>query len=191
MREIDVPTGTSLVLEAIDAAIAYSCREWQSLIHEYLIASLDPQRQPFLESPIEAVFEVWWHALQRLESQDSTIQRLLLVRQCDVVMACGTKYRADFAIQHYRSTQWRLGLEEPCSCLRLLIELDGHDWHERTPEQVAQRNQRDRLLLLNGYRVLHYSGRELLREPPDCVAEVMAAAAVDLEDRRPCPLVER
>ena len=49
------------------------------------------------------------------------------------------------------------------------IELDGHEFHERTKEQVAYRNQRDRWLLANSWVVLHFSGSELHRQPVECV----------------------
>lgn len=45
------------------------------------------------------------------------------------------------------------------------IELDGHDFHEKTKEQVTRRNQRDRELAAAGWTILRYSGSEFYKDP--------------------------
>jgi hypothetical protein len=49
--------------------------------------------------------------------------------------------------------------------MKIAVELDGHDFHERTKEQVKLRDRRDRVLQRHGWIVLHISGSELVREP--------------------------
>ena len=57
---------------------------------------------------------------------------------------------------------------------KVAIELDGHDFHERTKEQVALRNERDRSApQADGWTVLHFSGSELVRDPLKCVQSVL------------------
>lgn len=46
---------------------------------------------------------------------------------------------------------------------RVAIELDGHDFHERTKEQVARDRSRDRDLSARGWRVARWTGSELHR----------------------------
>lgn len=55
----------------------------------------------------------------------------------------------------------------------VLVECDGHDFHERTKEQAAHDRKRDRLLQSVGYRVLRFTGSEIYRDVLGCVDEVM------------------
>jgi len=58
----------------------------------------------------------------------------------------------------------------PCS--PVAIELDGHDFHERTKEQAAKDKSRDRDLQAAGWRVLRFTGSEVWRDPKRCVREM-------------------
>lgn len=55
---------------------------------------------------------------------------------------------------------------------RIIVELDGHDFHERTPEQAQKDKSRDRELQAKGWHVLRFTGREVLRDPWLCLNEV-------------------
>lgn len=55
---------------------------------------------------------------------------------------------------------------------RLAVEVDGHDFHERTKEQAARDRSRDRALLANGWQVLRFTGSEVWRDPDRCAAEI-------------------
>jgi hypothetical protein len=57
---------------------------------------------------------------------------------------------------------------------KVSIELDGHDFHERTPEQAERDKSKDRLLQQHGWIALRFTGREVLRDPQKCVEEAMA-----------------
>jgi very-short-patch-repair endonuclease len=52
------------------------------------------------------------------------------------------------------------------------VEVDGHDFHERTKEQVRHNNRRDRYFAIRGLTVLRFSGSEIWNDAPACVAEV-------------------
>lgn len=58
------------------------------------------------------------------------------------------------------------------TCGKIAIELDGHQWHASTKEQVARDKKRDRRLLLEGWHVLRFTGSEVYKNPDGCVAEV-------------------
>ncbi len=60
---------------------------------------------------------------------------------------------------------------------QIAVEIDGHDFHERTKGQVEDRNRRDRDLQAAGWKVFHFSGAEVYRSPEKCVREVMEYAA--------------
>jgi very-short-patch-repair endonuclease len=73
-------------------------------------------------------------------------------------------YRADFLIRarfHDRPMQDLL-----------VIECDGHQFHERTKEQAQRDRERDRKLQQMGLRVFRYTGSELWRDSAKCAAEV-------------------
>ena len=54
---------------------------------------------------------------------------------------------------------------------RLIIELDGHDYHS-SKEQFEKDAIRQRYLTRAGYSVIRFTGREINRNPADCVREV-------------------
>lgn len=55
---------------------------------------------------------------------------------------------------------------------RIIVELDGHDFHERTPEQAQSDKSRDRELQALGWLVLRFTGREVLQDPDHCLGEI-------------------
>ena len=54
----------------------------------------------------------------------------------------------------------------------LVVECDGHSYHDRTKEQAARDRQRDRALKLAGYEVVRFAGSEILEDPEGCALEV-------------------
>jgi very-short-patch-repair endonuclease len=86
---------------------------------------------------------------------------LVLIQQADIL-----SYRADFLIGALASVDaaphWAV------------VECDGHDFHERTPEQAEHDRARDRAMTAAGYRVFRFTGREIWRDPRKCAEEVMA-----------------
>lgn len=57
----------------------------------------------------------------------------------------------------------------------LVIECDGHDFHERTKEQAAKDRSRDRRLQDAGYRIHRYTGHEIYKDAYGCaLAAIMA-----------------
>lgn len=101
-------------------------------------------------SPIEVMFEsaLFFH---RYDDQDWEyhIQWPVLT------------YIADFVIITPRS--------------RVVIECDGHDYHERTKQQAARDRSRDRAMTEVGWRVMRFTGSEIWANPFAC-----AKQAIDL-----------
>jgi very-short-patch-repair endonuclease len=60
------------------------------------------------------------------------------------------------------------------SGLRVAVELDGHDFHERTKEQASKDKSRDRILVAHGWQVLRFTGSEVYADAERCVTEVEA-----------------
>ncbi|MCP5810307.1 endonuclease domain-containing protein, partial [Klebsiella pneumoniae] len=55
----------------------------------------------------------------------------------------------------------------------LLVECDGHNFHERTPEQAKRDRSRDRDLAFQGYRLLRFTGREIYHDADGCAREIL------------------
>lgn len=71
-------------------------------------------------------------------------------------------YRADFLIILSNGQ----GTQE-----QLVIECDGHEFHERTKEQASRDKQRDRDLQAAGYRVFRFSGSDIYSNAWGCASE--------------------
>lgn len=54
----------------------------------------------------------------------------------------------------------------------IAIEIDGHEFHEKTKEQVEYRNKRDMQLKMAGYEILRFSGTEINKDVFGCVDSI-------------------
>lgn len=70
-------------------------------------------------------------------------------------------YRVDFLLE-----------SGECPGVNLVVECDGHDFHERTKEQAARDRSRDRDLQAKGYIILRFTGSEIYRDAWKCAEEV-------------------
>lgn len=77
-------------------------------------------------------------------------------------------YRVDFALAF---PDW-----SPPDPLPIVVEADGHEFHERTKAQAEYDRKRDRFMVEHGAAVLRFSGRELWRNPKRCADEVLEFA---------------
>jgi very-short-patch-repair endonuclease len=83
------------------------------------------------------------------------------------------QYRLDFRVRcarvDYRGRDhWRW--------MNIAVECDGHDFHERTKEQARRDRARDRFLTAEGYRVLRFTGSEIVKDPWECARQVFELA---------------
>jgi hypothetical protein len=136
------------------------------------------------ESPIEAIFAVWFIAArEHLLVQGNARFQLALRPQTWVACENGERYRLDFSLAP--QDPWlAAALTRRFIALRVGVELDGHEFHERTKAQVAARDRRDRDLAALKWRVLHFSGSELRTNPMLAVVEVLEAGAAALDDAK-------
>ena len=68
------------------------------------------------------------------------------------------KYRVDFLLN-----QFGVAPEEKYS--PVIVELDGHDFHDKDKRQRSYEKARDRFLVKQGYRVLHFTGSDVVKDP--------------------------
>lgn len=72
------------------------------------------------------------------------------------------RYTADFTVSLYNPYV--------CDCCSV-IEVDGHEWHERTKDQAIHDKKRDRYLVSMNYNVMRFTGTEVFFSPQDCATE--------------------
>jgi len=77
-------------------------------------------------------------------------------------------YRADFYVRSW----------EVCSKCKatfersVIVECDGHDFHERTKEQASRDKKRDRIFQQKGYTVFRFTGSDIWKDVFECAGEV-------------------
>jgi very-short-patch-repair endonuclease len=71
-------------------------------------------------------------------------------------------YRADFLFDWNKGPRRRL----------LVVELDGHDFHEKTKEQALRDKQRDRYFVMQGLELLRFAGSEVYADADQVGAEI-------------------
>lgn len=159
------------VQQAIADAAAWSGAEQARRSADTTRAFIAYNPRGVMESPLEAIFYAWFSALLDFEAPE--VYLFNLIPQAEITLASGKTYRLDFSVefgpQSLANAAHARGIPQP----KVAIELDGHQFHERTKEQVAYRNERDRALTSEGWAVIHFSGSELYRDPLSCARHVV------------------
>lgn len=75
-----------------------------------------------------------------------------------VVHVDGKKITPDFGLVEFQTPPGQ-------SPIAVAVELDGHDFHERTKEQAERDKRRDRSLLSMGWTTIRFTGSEVVRSP--------------------------
>ena len=57
--------------------------------------------------------------------------------------------------------------------VHLIVECDGHDYHDRSKEQASRDRQRDRELKKLGYEVFRYTGADIWKDALKCAREAV------------------
>jgi very-short-patch-repair endonuclease len=107
------------------------------------------------------------HPVARADGAIAWLPEFVFLYQQLIVPTPRGDYRLDFAIKDHNRR------------VALAIEADGHDFHDRTPEQAQRDKSRDRALMEIGFPVLRFTGREIRRDPRRCVDDVLANLAAE------------
>ena len=136
------------------------------------------------ESPIEQLFNVvinkelddfllrlylcnkdWAKLANEFMEKEQDPYPIYIKPQEEIVTDNG-KYRVDFLISVV------IPPYEQKKIKHIVVECDGHEFHEKTKEQAQRDKSRDRDLQSHGYTVLRFTGSEIWRDPNKCVREV-------------------
>lgn len=86
-------------------------------------------------------------------------------------------YRADFLVTFLHRGTGTTG--------KIVVEADGHDFHEKTKDQAARDKKRDRDMSGKSYRVMRFTGREIHKDAFSCAQEVMDLIDTILREMNP------
>ncbi len=128
-------------------------REWLRLVHNLSRC----------QSPPEQLLSLALDKHTRDELGEKT-WRFHVTHQYEVPTGRGL-YRLDFVVDY-----WPIADTE----VTVAVEVDGHNWHERTPMQAARDKSRDRALVSSGFPVLRFTASEVWRVPEECASEILA-----------------
>jgi len=101
----------------------------------------------------------------RMFSLDDDPEIVRVTLQSDIEVD-GHKYKADFLVTEWDCYRRRFNK-------RIVVEADGHDYHERTKEQAAKDRKRDRLMQGAGYAVLRFTGAEIYADAMGCADQIL------------------
>ena len=120
------------------------------------------------KSPIEQIFSLAFEIMNFVLYSDFML--IMLESQADIHLK-NKHYVADFLFDTEEIGEENY--QKMCKPYKLVIECDGHEFHEKTKEQVKKNNERDYDLKMAGYDVLHFSGSQIYNEPFRCAKETL------------------
>lgn len=128
-----------------------------------------------LQSPIEDLFFIACSAMceSALEPLNTQLGEVMSKDRGVYVrpQAAFGPYRVDFLM-------WQSGLAPEEVYSPVIIELDGHDFHDKDAKQRSYEKARDRYLVRAGHRVLHFTGSDIVRDPFKAAHETLSMLGV-------------
>jgi len=160
-------------------------KDWSDTVLEYVISK-------YLEGA--ALGSDWGTGIGEIESP---IEQLMYIELCEIERTlffrfyknesqyCQFCLNSQYPIEINRK-QYKADFLMDCDIegqrLKVVIECDGHDYHERTKEQARRDRKRDRDMLQTGYYVLRFTGSEIYKNAGDCAREVNVFIAEKVEE---------
>lgn len=129
------------------------------------------------ESPIEILMYL---ALQEFVFEAIPFMDIYLAPQ-HKIQTKNKNYRVDFLLSEKASHDY-CNEFDVSKHYGLVIECDGHEFHEKTKEQVKNNNQRDIDIKMKGYGILHFSGSQIYKDPFKCATEIFHYYCKKLEE---------
>lgn len=140
---------------------------------EYIENTIEHMKQRFIcenivKINIKKEFQNYMHYKKKFDDYigkcQSPIEKMMcaILFQIDIyfeVQAKIDKYTVDFLIQVDENKY-------------IVIECDGHEFHEKTKEQAKHDKERDRFLQKEGYPVYRFTGSEIFNNPLHILSEI-------------------
>lgn len=157
----------SFIDDACDIVAQFSRDEFEFMVVDYMTDS-----DPIPQSPIEQILFTALCLVRKTYGVEKDFAEgisdpwwgegaMAIEPQCSI-----GPYRADFLIRSVH-------LGEDYS---FVVECDGHEFHDRSEKQRRYEKQRDRFFQKKGYKVFHFTGAEIVRNPYRVACEIMVEA---------------
>lgn len=171
------------LVEKVEDFLHEKAKEIAAEFYEWMVEELKmyatEYEHPML-SPVEQLFFIEWYSLH-YRSHTKRENRYYLIPQFQDEST--GKHRLDFRVslvdyvintdlQYRFSEKTLMKIPEP----KLGIEIDSHQWHEKTKEQVQRDKERERFLIKNGWKLLRFTGSEVYKNPKKCLDELDSIA---------------
>lgn len=160
-----------------------SANDWESRVATLAVLKTKKLVEQMTESPIEAAFVgemlcSGWEIVERwlVTLYLGTAERAIREEWMPPVILLR---RRPFAYAMTQAPLPGIGRVDLLVCAigvpnSLVVELDGHDFHERTKTQAQRDRSRDRAAVAEGFRVVRFTGSEIHRDTAKCVLEMNA-----------------
>ena len=177
-----IPDNVLQFVEKCADIVAYDAR------HDYL--SNSQYKLKLCESPIEQLFIAAFTTLVKINNLSSIEISITRHTWVDYGISVSQqhkigKYRVDFLITYsdgefvddVNLTTFPINKSK-----KIIVELDGHKFHDKNERQRRYEKQRDRFFATRGYHVFHFTGSEVVKDPFNVAAECLAYLTGDGED---------
>ena len=161
--------GASALESAVDRVYTSMSSELPTVCYD-----IAEHLEPYCDSPIELMLGTCLLLISRLQCQAergvyNTFVKLISPTEKignDAVIYLSPQfkwegYKIDFAIR------------QKLSPTIVFIECDGHEFHERTPDQAEHDRSKDRKIQEAGIPILRFTGREIYRSPQSCTLNII------------------
>lgn len=159
----------------------------QELADETYTSVMEDYDRAVGDSPIERLFCA---ALRQVAAQGHrSIEAVYLMKPDDdvpyfqeVAESAGELHKTAYLFSQVQLAGWRVDFviyypdfvnRDVRTLTRLLIECDGHAYHERTKEQAKRDRSRDRIAQYEGFPIFRFTGSEIWNDPYECADEVL------------------
>lgn len=151
--EFELPLVDDALVNDVEKRLEFFKRK---IAHEFEGSILETINRHDITSPLEQIFLIQWK-YQCVEP----LHKLTLQPQARVLTDRGT-YIVDFIVS-----------AEGGQAARVAIELDGHEFHERSKTQASKDKSRERAIVSTGIPVLRFTGSEVFNNPRRVIDEVI------------------
>jgi len=158
-------TGEGELMATGEENLANAFRDW--LISDRFARFEERGPNNFWQSPIECVF---FHAVQTACSlQVSWFEFVTALPADNQQLQC----QSQVPINGHRVDYLFTVISDNGPVSHLIVECDGHDFHERTKDQAKRDRSLDRAYQEGGYTVFRFTGSEIYRDAFACARQVL------------------
>lgn len=177
-------SGIEKIAAGISTMVSREITSFHEVISNHIVSS--PIEALFLSaihSLVKKTSETWFEEVAFLRPSNrhsfdarSAPEDTLIIDSQVKILPDQPKWPVDFTVT-------------PGGCAtKIVVECDGHDFHERTKQQASRDRSRDRQLQTAGFTIFRFTGSELYRDPIACALEVLRAAEIQHHKENPIDL---